>query len=655
MFQGGGCKAIAYVGAYEEARNNGIGFSHVAGTSAGAIFAALIAAGATPEQLVHIVHSDEIRKIPILHKSTQRCGQIIIPLIVLSALFIVYHFFSPCLTTMIFLALVSLAIMLSSRIILGLIFNFGIYDSQNIELIVNQWLNNILQHSEIKDIKFKDLPLHLTVFSCNVTDKKIKKWSSDNNPDLSVAKAVAASCSIPIYFSPTIINETYYVDGGLLINRPDIIHDNFPNYFQALSFKLNSTDSSITNVWHYIKALIKTLIDGADALQHSPRNTENITFGHDGVNNVEIEIGTINATDFKSLNESKINQMLDAGRNGMKQFIKQTDRMLDNNDSNVFTASANRIINEEDYALNQVAFWSYDKCDQIIVSDETLDWIWPLFPTIVSWFENKVSVFVHYSYTPDNDNESDKEKHNAKIRLLNAFGIVHTHTPISDLIKGYFFRNGNKHKCILFDRHSSNGKIHFSAKIYNSDIDSIFISSIINKVTTPQTPAPRNLKSIELKTADIDTITSLIAEIGAYKKNGVNKNNITYHKLYAKDLCFLKKEVRSLKYKELRILSPLFKQAGIDLYSPAYIILPNGQQSIMTPIIVEKHDDKYVVIKGNARCLRLYKDNGEKALVPAFVIDTSLPLANRDFYKISQLHISEKKNRGIVWLKPILS
>lgn len=49
VFQGGGCKAIAYIGAYKRAYERGVFFSDLAGTSAGAIIATLIAAGAKPK------------------------------------------------------------------------------------------------------------------------------------------------------------------------------------------------------------------------------------------------------------------------------------------------------------------------------------------------------------------------------------------------------------------------------------------------------------------------------------------------------------------------------------------------------------------------------------------------------------------------------
>lgn len=55
VFQGGGCKAIAYIGAYKKAHERGVFFSELAGTFAGSIIAALIAGGAQPEYLEKVV------------------------------------------------------------------------------------------------------------------------------------------------------------------------------------------------------------------------------------------------------------------------------------------------------------------------------------------------------------------------------------------------------------------------------------------------------------------------------------------------------------------------------------------------------------------------------------------------------------------------
>src|SRR6266567_1055362 len=52
VFQGGGCRAAAFAGAYDAAFTLGVRFSEVAGTSAGSIVAALLAAGAEPQFLL---------------------------------------------------------------------------------------------------------------------------------------------------------------------------------------------------------------------------------------------------------------------------------------------------------------------------------------------------------------------------------------------------------------------------------------------------------------------------------------------------------------------------------------------------------------------------------------------------------------------------
>ena len=74
VFQGGGCRAAALVGAYAMAHQVGVRFAEVAGTSAGSILAALIAAGADPKYIEVAVRDLDFRSLlarsegPIRHK-----------------------------------------------------------------------------------------------------------------------------------------------------------------------------------------------------------------------------------------------------------------------------------------------------------------------------------------------------------------------------------------------------------------------------------------------------------------------------------------------------------------------------------------------------------------------------------------------------------
>ena len=708
VFQGGGCKAIAYVGAYKIAYENRIGFSHVAGTSAGAIFAALIASGASPDYLQNIAYSEEIKKIP--EESVKKGTYIFIIASLILIIFLFSILFSflfisaeykvrfvllsvEIFTILCILCDLSHATQWLVRNFCSIFVKLGAYKSENIEKTVSKWLNNVLPESPNKDITFKDLPIRLAVYACNVSDNNIEEFSYQQTPNMSVAKAVAASCSIPLYFTPTIITKedvaSYYVDGGLLINRPDHTHNSFPTYFQALSFKLTSSSKPIKGFFGYIKALLNTLIQGADLLQHTNTNTESPTDGHEGVNEVEIKTGDIAATDFRSLTEEDVTSLIESGEAGMRDFLKEMDDRLSGNDGNIdFTISPNRTIkeNDGDYILNQVAFWSYEKNDSIWVSDYELDWVWPLFPTLLSWIQNNSNVTVFYDKALDT-NPPD-ERHEAKKRLLDVLGVELRAIPKELLILGYYFMKKDKTKCILFKKEKK-GKMSedtgnnldqyvYDGKVYNGEIDSIFIKRIIKAITeqtedTNENGDDNDKTSIEeneeisakpdlirpritLEPVKSDVIRKLLIHSSPYGPD----INIEYTERKIKDLGFLKKEVRSLKYKELRIIDKLYKDAkkdkdeAVELYETAQLCLPNEKKSYMTPIIAEEHGEETIVIKGNTRCFRLYKENGPDHKVKLFVVRNAPELTYKgnklSRFSIEDMRLSEGKDRGKIYL-----
>lgn len=71
-------------------------------------------------------------------------------------------------------------------------------------------LDEILEHRTFADLKY---PLYICV--SNLNTGRVEYINSGN-----VAKAIQASASIPILFTPVTINENQYVDGGVLDNVP---------------------------------------------------------------------------------------------------------------------------------------------------------------------------------------------------------------------------------------------------------------------------------------------------------------------------------------------------------------------------------------------------------------------------------------------------
>ncbi len=652
IFQGGGVKAIAYAGAYDEAKKAGISFSHVAGTSAGAIFAALIAAGASPEKILEIAQSKEIKEIPSPHYP-EKCHNYVVLImttfmLLLGLWFIAkgHSWFWPFFCIALLFVIYSEYIIKSWHIYKSCRDHYGYHDSNKIALTVDRWLHEIMNKGESEIITFKDLSFELTVFSCDVSKKEVHRWSKETTGNAKVADAVAASCSIPFYFSPMKMSEDYHVDGGLLINRPNRIHNTLPNYYQALSFKLKSKEGAIKSFWDYVNAMVNTVVEGPETLGFIERKTEQPIYGHDGVNDVDILIENISATSFDKLTKEAVDCLIEAGREGLRKFIGETNIKLDSHGSDCFSVSSNRTLDEIDYVYNQVAFWSYNENERILVSDINLDWVWPLFPTLISWVNKKTNIVVKYSSEIKGDTSTDR--FDAQCRLLHSLGIQPESVPDKDMIRGFFFKKGNDCKCILlsggFD--SQNKLI---AKVYNSGIDSVFVAKIMEALCSSLPPSQKG--QILLHRIDNDEYINILKSVGAYSDKG-EKPDIVFSKVKIRDLRFVKREIRSLKFKELRIIDSLYKEADIDKYNPAYLELIDGKKSYMTPIVVEKHRDELVVIKGNARCFKIYSDEDSMATVPVFIIKNPPSLNREKTFGIEELYLSEKKNRGAAKLSP---
>ena len=63
VFSGGGIKGLAFVGAYQELEKRGYRFKRLAGTSAGSIVAAMIAAGYNSKEMLDELNSLEAEEI----------------------------------------------------------------------------------------------------------------------------------------------------------------------------------------------------------------------------------------------------------------------------------------------------------------------------------------------------------------------------------------------------------------------------------------------------------------------------------------------------------------------------------------------------------------------------------------------------------------
>lgn len=105
--------------------------------------------------------------------------------------------------------------------VLNVFSTYGLNDGSSIERLVERAVRKKFNR---ENVNFMDLAKitgkNLVVCVSNLTKERTEFMSVDTAPSLSVAKAVCASCSLPLLYEPVEIGGDLYLDGGLYNNFP---------------------------------------------------------------------------------------------------------------------------------------------------------------------------------------------------------------------------------------------------------------------------------------------------------------------------------------------------------------------------------------------------------------------------------------------------
>jgi NTE family protein len=291
VFEGGGVKGIGLVGAYSAIEREGYKPVNVAGTSAGAIVGALVAAGYTATEMKTIL--DQLDYNRFKDKGTIDRFPLFGPLISL----------------------------LSEK---------GIYEGDFVE----QWIRDLLWEKRVRyfgdlirqDYEEEKYKYRLNVIASDVTNERlvvvpqgIARYGLQ--PDrLEVAKAVRMSMSIPIFFEPVIINRAYFVDGGLLSNFPIWLFDSVePPEWPTFGIKLIEPDygqpNDIGGPLDFVKALISTMMEA-----HDKMHVEN----DDIPRTIGVPTGEVRTTEF-DVSREKSERLYASGVKAAEDFFAKWD------------------------------------------------------------------------------------------------------------------------------------------------------------------------------------------------------------------------------------------------------------------------------------------------------------------------------------------
>ncbi|HAU8297211.1 patatin-like phospholipase family protein [Vibrio parahaemolyticus] len=356
VFEGGGAKGIAHIGALKAIEQYNLKIDKLAGTSAGSIIATMIALGYSADELYN--PETQTGKLPhnlktIILSSTscyislfiKLVVMLIVPYVILGyfvsftfPLYLIAAFFTKLTlfnlskkipysgirkvirATLASVTIVTFLLLLIPVVIPAtfVMWGFGLIPTKSIE----QWLETIIQDSPLinssnTNVKARDLTfaqlfemsnLHLKLISSDIGTREITIFSHENEltKDVKVIDGILASISIPLFFKCKKIqingNVYQFVDGGMLSNFPawsyrkHLLLDDLKH---TIGIKLSPSlrvRKDVDNPITYFKNLAITALWGASPI-------ENISVK--GLNLIKIDTGTVKTLSF-SLNKSDV-------------------------------------------------------------------------------------------------------------------------------------------------------------------------------------------------------------------------------------------------------------------------------------------------------------------------------------------------------------
>jgi NTE family protein len=306
VFEGGGVKGIALVGAFSVLEEQGYEPQNMAGASAGAIVAALIAAGYDADALKEIIAGLD------------------------------YDQFKD----------EALEDRFPGGKVLSILKDLGIYEGKAFE----DWMRGLLEARNVRTfgdlVRREDVELKyrykLQVIASDVTEQRLLVLPRDapalgieDPDDIDVAKAVRMSMSIPIFFEPVkwpnsqTGEEHLIVDGGMLSNFPVWLFDAPEPQWPTFGMKLVQEPrvpigealtepvprGGVMQVIGYLRSLVDTMMAAHDRLYIDQHDFDRRTIGID-----TLGVGT---TEF-DLSQERALALYESGRAAAEKFLAQS-------------------------------------------------------------------------------------------------------------------------------------------------------------------------------------------------------------------------------------------------------------------------------------------------------------------------------------------
>jgi len=251
VFEGGGAKGLAHVGALRATEQRGFRFRAVAGTSIGAMIAALIAAGFKSDDLFCVTEAgehgllsdnlelkfmDEIEYLRVLRLRAHVEALLRQPEPGIRT-YIWEHVASRLwfswAVAVVAANLSALPLAIHRKVLGDLWWEAGAVGTGRLRAWIDDTIRIKLGLAAGTPVRFQDLPIELRVVATDITRNGMQVFGRDRTPEIPVADAVAASMAYPLFFKPVEVDGAVYVDGGLASNGPAWVLDDLRDMADA--------------------------------------------------------------------------------------------------------------------------------------------------------------------------------------------------------------------------------------------------------------------------------------------------------------------------------------------------------------------------------------------------------------------------------------
>lgn len=567
VFEGGGVRAAAFAGAYAEAIARGLRFNAVAGTSAGSIVAALIAAGAPPEFVLEELAKTSFGDLLCASKETDR------------------PFEHPS-------RLVSMGKVLPGALgsIATIVRDGGLHSSVRIE----RWIEDLLRRSLIlwgappvgDRVTFADLILPVFIVSADLAAAKPKVWSKSTTPNESVAVAVRCSSSIPFFFQPVRSGGVLHVDGGVISNLPSYVFAEVQASAarfseRVLTFRLRSSGKSnieFSGFGAFARAIADALVSGGTAVQLRLQPN---------VYSLQIDTGDIKSTDFDKLDAAAQERLINNGRSAVRAFVENEQLMMS-------AVNETRTYGGYDERMLAYVHLLQRASRSAFFVDRSSYFLFLIFPALLASARRGLVL----RYICEATTNPDEAKRRTTLKGL-GFEIV----EVSELPFTGLLIDAN-HDFAAAAVSSVGGQVgtDFDYKmgetqVYTAALDA-GVFSVLRRVATHNGSASLSVQTpLRLQTVPNERLFAMLRQVPQYADAQFDLIDLCIDN----QLQSMQGEIKEFKLLQIADLAEQFRRESVGLFSPMYAVLRNGLESLITPPIVEQVGASLVLIEGHSR------------------------------------------------------